>query len=69
MDITVIPVEEELDERTLLARRHILRMRYFTAWEEYTKVHTTMVEYFLPERPYNHVVLSAKVHTTLPWTT
>ncbi|KAI1084388.1 hypothetical protein F5B20DRAFT_524697 [Whalleya microplaca] len=27
---------DEMDEKTLLARRHILRMRYYEAWEEYT---------------------------------
>jgi hypothetical protein len=32
------------DERAQLARRHILRMRVFRAWEEYTQKHTAMVK-------------------------
>jgi len=45
-DVTVVPIEDELDERTLVARRHILRMRYFTAWEEYTQRHLALVDTF-----------------------
>ncbi|ETS79170.1 hypothetical protein PFICI_09023 [Pestalotiopsis fici W106-1] len=37
---------DELDERTLLAKRHLMRMRFFRAWEEYTSKHTKMVEEF-----------------------
>lgn len=36
--------EPMADERALLARRHILRMRFFRAWEEYTQKHTTIVK-------------------------
>ncbi|KAH7040392.1 uncharacterized protein B0I36DRAFT_419566, partial [Microdochium trichocladiopsis] len=45
-EVTVVRVEDELDERTLIARRHILRMRYFTAWEDYSKHHLTLVDTF-----------------------
>lgn len=34
---------EEEDERTMLARRHIMRMRFFRAWSEYTQTHTDKV--------------------------
>ncbi|KAK8086875.1 Sfi1-domain-containing protein [Apiospora phragmitis] len=36
--------EPEEDERTMLARRHILRMRFFRAWAEYTQTHTEKVK-------------------------
>ncbi|RYP33038.1 hypothetical protein DL767_004949 [Monosporascus sp. MG133] len=39
-------LEDELDERTMLARRHILRMRIFNAWENYTLSHVTKVKEF-----------------------
>lgn len=45
-EVTVVSIEDELDERTLVARRHILRMRYFTAWEEYTQGHLALVGTF-----------------------
>ncbi|KAK7921010.1 Sfi1-domain-containing protein [Apiospora marii] len=35
---------EEEDERTMLARRHIMRMRFFRAWAEYTQTHTEKVK-------------------------
>ncbi|KAI1293363.1 hypothetical protein F5Y03DRAFT_374038 [Xylaria venustula] len=38
--------DEQPDERTMLARRHILRMRYFGAWERYTSDHIAKVEQF-----------------------
>ncbi|KAI1878819.1 hypothetical protein JX265_002996 [Neoarthrinium moseri] len=38
--------DEVRDERTMLARRHILRMRFFKAWEDYTTVHTTRAKDF-----------------------
>ncbi|TGJ86058.1 hypothetical protein E0Z10_g2720 [Xylaria hypoxylon] len=38
--------DDQLDERTMLARRHILRMRYFGAWERYTSDNTAKVEQF-----------------------
>ena len=38
--------EDEADERTLLARRHILRIRFFNAWESYTLKHTTKAKKF-----------------------
>ncbi|KAI0009330.1 hypothetical protein F4779DRAFT_583027 [Xylariaceae sp. FL0662B] len=37
---------DEMDEKTLLARRHILRMRYFEAWEEYTAENLSKVKEF-----------------------
>lgn len=37
------PDEPEDDEMALLARRHILRMRFFRAWEDYTRLHTQKV--------------------------
>ncbi|KAI1362533.1 hypothetical protein F5Y08DRAFT_311855 [Xylaria arbuscula] len=42
--------DDELDEQTMLARRHILRMRYFGAWERYTSEHIGKVEQFGQER-------------------
>ncbi|KAK8862331.1 Sfi1 spindle body protein-domain-containing protein [Apiospora arundinis] len=36
--------EPEDDERTMIARRHILRMRFFRAWAEYTHTHTEKVK-------------------------
>ena len=49
------PDELEEDEMALLARRHILRMRIFRAWEDYTRLHTQKVR--------EHVL-----HSTLdPW--
>ncbi|KAJ1338279.1 protein SFI1 [Microdochium nivale] len=44
--ITAVLLEDELDERTLIARRHILRMRYFSAWEDYTQHHLSLVNEF-----------------------
>lgn len=37
-------LEDELDERTLLAKRHLTRFRVFNAWESYTHEHKTVVE-------------------------
>ncbi|KAI1428476.1 hypothetical protein F5Y12DRAFT_731900 [Xylaria sp. FL1777] len=37
---------DQPDERTMLARRHILRMRYFGAWERYTSDNIAKVEQF-----------------------
>lgn len=37
---------DELDERTLLAKRHLTRMKFFRAWEQYTSKHTLRVEAF-----------------------
>lgn len=37
---------DELDERTLLAKRHMTRFRVFNAWEDYTKEHKFKVEAF-----------------------
>lgn len=36
--------EPEEDERTMLARRHIMRMRFFRAWADYTQTHTEKVK-------------------------
>ncbi|KAI0137427.1 hypothetical protein BJ170DRAFT_60738 [Xylariales sp. AK1849] len=38
--------DEQEDERTMLARRHILRMRFFRSWEDYTQSHRTRVTDF-----------------------
>lgn len=43
-------IEDELDEKTLLARRHILRMRFFNAWESYTLSHVTKVKEFAVQK-------------------
>ncbi|KAI1493019.1 Sfi1 spindle body protein-domain-containing protein [Biscogniauxia mediterranea] len=42
--------EDVMDERTLLARRHILRMRFFEAWESYTAERLSKVEEFKVEQ-------------------
>ncbi|KAI1188985.1 hypothetical protein F5B17DRAFT_393125 [Nemania serpens] len=42
--------DDQPDERTMLARRHILRMRYFGAWETCTREHVAKVEQFEEER-------------------
>ncbi|KAI1813484.1 hypothetical protein GGS20DRAFT_553089 [Poronia punctata] len=44
------PDDDQLDERTKLARRHILRMRYFGAWERYTSDNVAKVEQFEDKR-------------------
>ncbi|KAK7752371.1 hypothetical protein SLS62_005708 [Diatrype stigma] len=43
-------IQDQLDERTLLARRHILRMRFFSAWENYTSSHVTKVKRFAVQK-------------------
>ncbi|KAI0455994.1 hypothetical protein F5B21DRAFT_167766 [Xylaria acuta] len=53
-----IPDDDKLDERTLLARRHILRMRYFGAWETYTSENIAKVEEFGEERQNQRIVRS-----------
>ncbi|KAI0518461.1 hypothetical protein F5B22DRAFT_599283 [Xylaria bambusicola] len=50
--------DEQPDERTMLARRHILRMRYFGAWERYTKENVVKVEQFEQENQDQHVASS-----------
>lgn len=47
---TEVSDNDQLDERTMLARRHILRMRYFGAWEKHTGENITRVEQFEEER-------------------
>ncbi|KAI1201506.1 hypothetical protein F5X97DRAFT_23890 [Nemania serpens] len=42
--------DDQPDERTMLARRHILRMRYFGAWETCTMENIAKVEQFEEER-------------------
>ncbi|KAK8077559.1 hypothetical protein PG996_003729 [Apiospora saccharicola] len=42
--VDAVQEEPEEDERTMLARRHILRMRFFRAWAEYTQTHTEKVK-------------------------
>ncbi|KAI1382779.1 uncharacterized protein F4822DRAFT_422562 [Hypoxylon trugodes] len=37
---------DEMDEITLLARRHILRMRYYDVWEKYTMDHINKIKEF-----------------------
>ncbi|KAK9426312.1 putative Sfi1 spindle body domain-containing protein [Seiridium unicorne] len=41
---------EEMDERTLLAKRHMTRRRVFNAWEEYTQEHRSKVEAFTTQK-------------------
>lgn len=50
--------DDEPDEQTMLARRHILRMRYFGAWERYTSEHLAKVEQFGQERQDQRVTSS-----------
>ncbi|ORY63977.1 Sfi1 spindle body protein-domain-containing protein [Pseudomassariella vexata] len=38
------------DERTMLARRHIVRLRFFTAWLDYTAAYSTSVKAFAMEK-------------------
>ncbi|KAI5926078.1 Sfi1 spindle body protein-domain-containing protein [Camillea tinctor] len=42
--------DDVMDERTLLARRHILRMRFFEAWENYTAERLSKVKEFEVEQ-------------------
>ncbi|KAI0803361.1 hypothetical protein GGR55DRAFT_662983 [Xylaria sp. FL0064] len=46
---TDVSDDDQPDERTMLARRHILRMRYFGAWERYTSDNIAKVEEFEQE--------------------
>jgi hypothetical protein len=50
--------DDKLDERTMLARRHILRMRYFGAWEKYTNENIAKVEQFETETQNQRVTRS-----------
>ncbi|KAI0403026.1 hypothetical protein F4802DRAFT_617149 [Xylaria palmicola] len=50
--------DEKSDEQTMLARRHILRMRYFGAWERYTDENIAKVEEFGEERQTQRVMRS-----------
>lgn len=50
--------DDQLDERTMLARRHILRMRYFGAWETYTSKNIAKVEEFSEEKRNQRVIWS-----------
>ncbi|KAI0436870.1 hypothetical protein F4803DRAFT_540724 [Xylaria telfairii] len=50
--------DDQLDERTMLARRHILRMRYFGAWETYTSKGIEKVEKFGEEKRNQRVIWS-----------
>ncbi|KAI0112181.1 hypothetical protein GGR51DRAFT_508394 [Nemania sp. FL0031] len=50
--------DDQLDERTMLARRHILRMRYFGAWEKYTSENIAKVEQFGEEKQDERLVRS-----------
>ncbi|RYC61097.1 hypothetical protein CHU98_g5120 [Xylaria longipes] len=52
------PDDDQLDERTMLARRHILRMRYFGAWEAFTCKNIAKVEEFGEERQTQRVIQS-----------
>ncbi|KAI5862249.1 hypothetical protein GGS23DRAFT_114616 [Durotheca rogersii] len=42
--------DDEVDEKTLLARRHILRMRFYDAWERYTADNVNRVRSFKSEQ-------------------
>ncbi|KAI1127980.1 hypothetical protein F5Y10DRAFT_241575 [Nemania abortiva] len=50
--------DDQLDGRTMLARRHILRMRYFGAWEKYTSENVTKVGQFGEEKQDQRLVRS-----------
>ncbi|KAI1474130.1 Sfi1 spindle body protein-domain-containing protein [Daldinia eschscholtzii] len=50
-----IDTVEEMDETTLLARRHILRMRYYDAWEKYTAENLQKVRNFRAEQQDGHI--------------
>ncbi|KAI0539154.1 hypothetical protein GGR58DRAFT_465393 [Xylaria digitata] len=50
--------DDQLDERTMLARRHILRMRYFGAWERYTSDNIAKVGQFGQETQNQRVTQS-----------
>ncbi|KAI0025836.1 hypothetical protein F4780DRAFT_232316 [Xylariomycetidae sp. FL0641] len=42
--------DDEMDEKTMLARRHILRMRYLGAWESYTVESKSKIQEFQETR-------------------
>ncbi|KAI2615145.1 hypothetical protein GGR54DRAFT_614207 [Hypoxylon sp. NC1633] len=46
---------DEMDEITMLARRHILRMRYYEAWESYTADNTIKVRDFEAKQQDEHI--------------
>ncbi|KAI1325624.1 hypothetical protein F5Y16DRAFT_377400 [Xylariaceae sp. FL0255] len=50
--------DDALDEKTQLARRHILRMRYFEPWEKFTSENVAKVKAFKKEKE-NEVLLDA----------
>ncbi|KAI0397127.1 hypothetical protein F5Y17DRAFT_416299 [Xylariaceae sp. FL0594] len=47
--------DDELDERTAIARRHILRMRYFGSWERHTCENIARVEQFQEDRRHHRL--------------
>lgn len=53
---------DEMDETTSLARRHILRMRYYDAWEKYTADNLSRVRDFETEKEDERVA-----HTIPRW--
>ncbi|KAI1178245.1 hypothetical protein F4777DRAFT_131269 [Nemania sp. FL0916] len=50
--------DDQPDARTMLARRHILRMRYFGAWEQHTRDKLDQVEQFREDRQDRQVTRS-----------
>ncbi|KAJ2987724.1 hypothetical protein NUW58_g4347 [Xylaria curta] len=52
---------DQPDERTMLARRHILRMRYFGALERYTAENIAKVEEFREERQNRRAIRSVSI--------
>ncbi|KAI0190343.1 hypothetical protein F4808DRAFT_444656 [Astrocystis sublimbata] len=57
-DDTDADSDDLLDARTMLARRHILRMRYFGAWERYTSEHVARAHDFGEDRRNQQLLLS-----------
>ncbi|KAI1753143.1 hypothetical protein F4782DRAFT_99718 [Xylaria castorea] len=53
--------DNQLDEQTMLARRHILRMRYFGAWETYTGENIVKVKEFGEEMRNQRVTQSISI--------
>ncbi|KAI2777173.1 Sfi1 spindle body protein-domain-containing protein [Daldinia loculata] len=50
-----VDTTDEMDETTLLARRHILRMRYYDAWEKYTAENLQRARNFRAEQQDGHI--------------
>lgn len=53
--------EDEMDETTLLARRHILRMRYYEAWEKHTADNVRKVKDFETDQQEKRIAYAVSV--------